>query len=169
NRVRHQSNAHANSTADGKKSSDGCFRLLPRRIEPVHWIIPSVEIEVYLLPSPPNRILRRPPTHHRVVIPRTKPHEPCPGIKQPSRKPERHRLHVPLQHRHLTERRVLRPEEHVRDVVRVHHEPHAADLVAHDAVHHAAPQSGTCPRDPYTNCATRSPAPSSSATGFSWS
>src|SRR5690606_15082115 len=46
-RVRHQANAHANSTADGKKSSDGCFRLLPRRIDPVHWIIPSVEIEVY--------------------------------------------------------------------------------------------------------------------------
>src|SRR5690606_11153761 len=91
-------------------------------VDAVDWIRLYIHIEIALLSLPPNRVLRRPSPHHRVIIPRTKPHEPCLGIKQPSGKPERRRLHVALQHRHLAKRSVLRSEEHVRDVAGVHHE-----------------------------------------------
>lgn len=82
--------AACNIPDDTNSRAKDAFNLAPEvavRIDPINRIAVTVDIEVKPA-AKPRRVLRRPPSRRRVVVPRPEPHEPRVPIPQPAGEPE---------------------------------------------------------------------------------
>ena len=105
------------------------------RIKSVHWIAKRVPVEIRIPPVEQNRIFRGPLARVSIIIPRPKPHEPGVVIVQATRKPKRLKARCGVL-QHPSKRIVVHALHHLSRL-RIHHQPHAPQMVRDETIHGA--------------------------------